>query len=125
MVLTSGCEKTPAQVADELVAKVRGEIGAVASFRQAAVVSALPKTRSGKTLRGLIQSIADGKAYKVPGTMEAHVTHVTCVSCHHMDVLHLLVPGAGDDRGRGADRRRHVGALHAGLPEGKVYVRES
>ena len=70
VVLTSGCDKTSEQVADELVAKVRAEIGAVASFRHAAVVSALPKTRSGKTLRGLIQSIADGKSYKVPGTIE-------------------------------------------------------
>ena len=57
-------------VVSEVVLRVRAEVGAVAAFRQAAVVEALPKTRSGKTLRGIIQSLADGTAYTLPGTIE-------------------------------------------------------
>ena len=49
---------------------VRRKVGAVASMKQAAVVAALPKTRSGKTLRNAIRSIADNEAYKLPGTIE-------------------------------------------------------
>lgn len=59
-----------ADVVSEVVLRVRAEVGAVAAFRQAAVVEALPKTRSGKTLRGIIQSLADGTAYTLPGTIE-------------------------------------------------------
>ena len=49
---------------------VRQRIGPVASFRTAAVVAALPKTRSGKILRGTMQKIADGQDYNVPATIE-------------------------------------------------------
>lgn len=58
------------EVVAEAVGRVRAEVGAFASFRQAAVVDALPKTRSGKTLRGIIQSLADGLPYQLPGTIE-------------------------------------------------------
>uniref|UniRef100_A0A7S3BB36 AMP-binding enzyme C-terminal domain-containing protein n=1 Tax=Haptolina ericina TaxID=156174 RepID=A0A7S3BB36_9EUKA len=70
VVLTSDCDLESEEVARQLVARVRAEVGAVASFRQAAVVSSLPKTRSGKTLRGIMQSIADGRSYRIPGTIE-------------------------------------------------------
>ncbi|KAL1503528.1 hypothetical protein AB1Y20_012008 [Prymnesium parvum] len=70
VVLTAGCQTPAAQIAEELVAMVREEIGPVAAFKHAAAVAALPKTRSGKILRGLIQSIADGKPYRIPGTIE-------------------------------------------------------
>jgi propionyl-CoA synthetase len=53
---------------------VRSEIGAVASFKNAILVNQLPKTRSGKILRGVIQAIADGKEPKVPGTIEDYKT---------------------------------------------------
>jgi propionyl-CoA synthetase len=51
---------------DELVAAVRRDVGPVAAFREVSVVSALPKTRSGKVLR----AIANGKDEPVPATIE-------------------------------------------------------
>jgi Acyl-coenzyme A synthetases/AMP-(fatty) acid ligases len=60
----------PVDVVRDVVGDVRARIGAVASFRAAAVVEALPKTRSGKTLRGIIQHLADGTGYTLPGTIE-------------------------------------------------------
>lgn len=49
---------------------VRERIGPVASFKIATVVKRLPKTRSGKILRGMIQKIADNKPFKVPATID-------------------------------------------------------
>jgi propionyl-CoA synthetase len=49
---------------------VRERIGAVACFKQAVVVNRLPKTRSGKTLRGTMRAIANGDSFKVPATCE-------------------------------------------------------
>jgi propionyl-CoA synthetase len=49
---------------------VRGRIGPVASFKTATVVQRLPKTRSGKILRGTIQKIADNKDFKIPATID-------------------------------------------------------
>ena len=57
-------------VADELIAKVRAEIGAVAAFKDVTVVTALPKTRSGKILRKTMRELADGKDAVVPSTIE-------------------------------------------------------
>ena len=57
-------------LADELVALVRNEIGAVACLRQVDIVSALPKTRSGKILRKAMRGIAHGKDEPVPSTIE-------------------------------------------------------
>ena len=54
----------------EVVALVREKLGPVAAFKSAAIVPGLPKTRSGKILRGVIQKIADGRPYKLPGTIE-------------------------------------------------------
>jgi len=58
-------------VAQEIVAKVRSELGPVAAFRTAAPVEQLPKTRSGKILRSVIRDLADGREPKVPATIEA------------------------------------------------------
>ncbi len=58
------------RICAELVQRVRGEVGAVASLRQVDVVAALPKTRSGKILRKTMREIADGKTPNVPGTIE-------------------------------------------------------
>ena len=58
------------ELASELVAMVRDEIGAVAAFRDVAVVGGLPKTRSGKILRKTMREIADGKDARVPSTIE-------------------------------------------------------
>jgi propionyl-CoA synthetase len=70
VVLKAGVATPPAQVAAELVAKVREAIGPVAAFKLAAVVKRLPKTRSGKILRGTIKKIADGDAWSMPATID-------------------------------------------------------
>jgi propionyl-CoA synthetase len=70
VVLKAGAGRTPGQVVSELIAMVRQKIGPIASFKAAAVVKRLPKTRSGKILRGTIKKIADGVAYSVPATID-------------------------------------------------------
>jgi propionyl-CoA synthetase len=70
VVLKAGVERDPDELASELVAMVREEIGAVAAFRDVAVVGGLPKTRSGKILRKTMREIADGKDARVPSTIE-------------------------------------------------------
>jgi propionyl-CoA synthetase len=69
-VLKTGVERDPSTIAAELVARVRDEIGPVAFFKQAQIVKALPKTRSGKILRGTISKMADGKQWRMPATIE-------------------------------------------------------
>ena len=54
----------------ELVKLVRERIGAVAAFKSAIEVMRLPKTRSGKVLRGTVQKIMDGKDYKMPAAID-------------------------------------------------------
>ena len=70
LVLNAGVTRDPESIAGETVQMVREAIGAVASFRTAAVVQQLPKTRSGKILRNVIAAIADGRTPKVPPTIE-------------------------------------------------------
>ncbi len=70
VVLKAGVDRPEDELAAELVARVRDEIGPVASFKEARVVRALPKTRSGKVLRGTIRSMADGESWRVPATIE-------------------------------------------------------
>ena len=70
VVLTAGADRDPAEVESELVAMIRERIGPVASFKQASVVARLPKTRSGKILRGTMRNIADGEEWTVPATID-------------------------------------------------------
>ncbi len=70
VVLKSGVDIPAAVLAQELVALVRRDIGAVADFKNVTVVEALPKTRSGKILRKTMRQIADGEDYVVPSTIE-------------------------------------------------------
>ncbi len=70
LVLKAGAARPAAQVAEEAVRLVRERIGPVASFKTAMVVQRLPKTRSGKILRGTMRRIADGEAYKMPATID-------------------------------------------------------
>ncbi|HAS6187155.1 TPA: acetate--CoA ligase [Vibrio vulnificus] len=70
VVLKDGVKINPTELEQELVGKVRNEIGAVACFKQALVVERLPKTRSGKILRRTIRQIADGEQYAVPSTID-------------------------------------------------------
>ena len=70
LVLKSGCDRDPDLIVTEVVQMVRRRIGPIAAFRSAMVVAALPKTRSGKILRGTMQKIADGREYKIPATID-------------------------------------------------------
>jgi propionyl-CoA synthetase len=70
VVLKAGVERPHEDIAAELVALVREQIGPVAVFKTAAVVTRLPKTRSGKILRGTMRRIADGEEYSVPATID-------------------------------------------------------
>ncbi len=70
VVLKAGVTQPKDEIVAELVKMVRRDIGAVASFKQAVVVNRLPKTRSGKVLRGTMRKIADGEPYTVPSTID-------------------------------------------------------
>jgi propionyl-CoA synthetase len=70
LVLKKGVDRNPQEIVTEVVQMVRQKIGPVAAFRTAMVVPALPKTRSGKILRGTMQKIADGNDYKMPATID-------------------------------------------------------
>ncbi len=70
LVLASGVNRAHEEIAGEAVKLVREQIGPVASFKTATVVPGLPKTRSGKILRGIMQKIADGDEWKMPPTID-------------------------------------------------------
>jgi propionyl-CoA synthetase len=70
LVLKSGVARAEDDVIRETVAMVRDRIGPVAGFKQATIVDRLPKTRSGKILRGTMRLIADGEEYSVPATID-------------------------------------------------------
>jgi propionyl-CoA synthetase len=70
LVLKSGVARSSAEIEAEAVALVREKIGPVASFKAALVVERLPKTRSGKILRGTMRAIADGEDYRMPATID-------------------------------------------------------
>ena len=70
LVLKAGVERDSAEIIKEVVQMVRDQIGPVAAFKTATVVERLPKTRSGKILRGTMQKIADNEAYKMPATID-------------------------------------------------------
>jgi propionyl-CoA synthetase len=70
IVLKAGVRRSHNEIVTEVVEMVRERIGPVASFKVASVVKRLPKTRSGKILRGTIKKIADGVDYRVPPTID-------------------------------------------------------
>ncbi len=70
VVLKAGVATDHGTLARELVARVRDEVGPVASFQRCHVVARLPKTRSGKVLRATMRAIADGRRYDTPATIE-------------------------------------------------------
>jgi propionyl-CoA synthetase len=70
LVLNSGVARDNQDITDEAVKLVRQEIGPVAAFKTVTVVDRLPKTRSGKILRGTMQKIADSEDYKMPATID-------------------------------------------------------
>ena len=70
VVLKAGVNRPHDDIEKELIQLVRQEIGPVAAFKTAIVVDRLPKTRSGKILRGTMRQIADGEEYKMPATID-------------------------------------------------------
>src|SRR3954452_19254809 len=70
LVLKAGVEREHDEICDETVQLVRERVGPVAVFKQAVVVDRLPKTRSGKILRGTMRRIADGEKYTTPATID-------------------------------------------------------
>jgi propionyl-CoA synthetase len=70
LVLKAGVTLSHAEVVKQVVAAVRDTIGPVAAFKDAVVVQRLPKTRSGKILRGTMKKIAEGRPAPVPATIE-------------------------------------------------------
>jgi propionyl-CoA synthetase len=70
IVLKAGATKAPAEIEKEIVQLVRDKIGPVAAFKLAITVARLPKTRSGKILRGTIKKIADGEPWTMPATID-------------------------------------------------------
>jgi propionyl-CoA synthetase len=79
LVLKAGVARAPDEITTEAVRLVRERIGPVAVFKQAVVVDRLPKTRSGKILRGTMRRIADGEEYTTPATIDdpAILTEIT------------------------------------------------
>jgi propionyl-CoA synthetase len=70
VVLKSGVTQSPLQIEKEIVQLVRDRIGPVAAFKIAITVNRLPKTRSGKILRGTMKKIADGDEWSSPATID-------------------------------------------------------
>ena len=70
IVLNAGVTRDPKEIEAEVVKLVRDEIGPVAAFKNVMVVKRLPKTRSGKILRGTMRQIADGEEWKMPATID-------------------------------------------------------
>jgi propionyl-CoA synthetase len=70
IVIKSGVDRDPDVIKAEVVQMVRDRIGPVAFFKQVTIVERLPKTRSGKILRGTMQKIADQADWKMPATID-------------------------------------------------------
>jgi propionyl-CoA synthetase len=70
LVLKSGVNRPPAEIEKECVALIRDKIGPVAAFKVAVTVARLPKTRSGKILRGTMKKIVDGEPWQMPATID-------------------------------------------------------
>ena len=70
LVLNAGVARKEADIVNEAVEMVRQKIGPVAAFKTATIVQRLPKTRSGKILRGTMQKIANGEDYRLPATID-------------------------------------------------------
>jgi propionyl-CoA synthetase len=70
LCLNSGVDRPQEEIVEEAIAQVRSQIGPVAAFKLACVVERLPKTRSGKILRGTMAKISDGEEFKMPATID-------------------------------------------------------
>jgi len=70
VVLNAGVTRDPKEIENEIIQLVRETIGPVAAFKNVMVVKRLPKTRSGKILRGTMRQIADGEPWNMPATID-------------------------------------------------------
>ena len=70
LALKAGVKQNNQEIIKECIQMVRNKVGPVAAFKTAIVVKRLPKTRSGKILRGTIRKIADSEEYKMPETID-------------------------------------------------------
>ncbi len=70
IVLKAGVDRSPVEIEEECVALVRERIGPVAAFKRTVTVGRLPKTRSGKILRGTMKKIAEGETWQMPATID-------------------------------------------------------
>jgi propionyl-CoA synthetase len=73
-VLKAGVNKSEEDIRKELASMIRDQIGGIASYRETCVVKRLPKTRSGKILRGTMRKIADSEPYTMPSTIDDPAT---------------------------------------------------
>jgi len=96
-VLKAGVKRANADIEREIVALVRERIGPVAAFRRAHVVDRLPKTRSGKILRGVMKKIADDEAWTAPATIDDPVV---------LDEIAVALGKASRLSGMGGDRQQ-------------------
>ena len=70
LTLKAGVTKKHEDISKECVQMIREKVGPVAAFKTAIVIKRLPKTRSGKILRGTVRKIADNELYKMPATID-------------------------------------------------------
>jgi propionyl-CoA synthetase len=70
LALKAGVTKEKKDIINECIKMVRDKVGPVAAFKIAVIVKRLPKTRSGKILRGTVRKIADNEPYKMPATID-------------------------------------------------------
>ena len=91
LVLNAGCARAQDEIRGEVVKLVRKQIGPVAAFKTATIVQRLPKTRSGKILRGTMQKIADDEEWRMPATIDDPVI---------LDEIAEALRGVGYARGR-------------------------
>ena len=91
VVTKAGVSRPDGEIARELVDKIRQQIGPVAAFKTALVVKRLPKTRSGKILRGTMKRIADSQAYTAPATIDDPAI---------LDEIAAALKGAGYAKGK-------------------------
>jgi propionyl-CoA synthetase len=105
VVLKAGFDRDPATVERELVERVRSEIGPVAAFRRALVVKRLPKTRSGKILRGTMRRIAEARPWTLPATIDDPAALDEVRETLRRHGLALGDEGAGEGAGASGDRR--------------------
>ena len=97
--LNNGVDRSEEEIAKECVALIRNEIGPVAAFKRCIVIDALPKTRSGKVLRGTMVAIADSKPWNLPATIDDAAT---------LDAISARIAGIGETLSENPDLQKEA-----------------